>query len=68
MTDRPTLPTTYCNVTKGQVPVLNGLAFTHYSRPGQPCACDQPFVAPWRRRSIEQAGGRFLAVADTTDR
>jgi hypothetical protein len=29
---------------------------------------DEPFVAPWRRRSIEQAGGRFLAVADTTDR
>lgn len=28
----------------------------------------EPFVAPWRRRSIEQAGGRFLAVNDTTER
>lgn len=23
----------------------------------------EPFVAAWRRRSIEQAGGRFVAVA-----
>ena len=22
-----------------------------------------PFVAPWRKRQIEQAGGRFVAVA-----
>ena len=27
-----------------------------------------PFIAPWRRRSIDQAGGRFLAVSDTTER
>lgn len=26
-----------------------------------------PFVAPWRRRQIAQAGGRFVAVTDTTD-
>lgn len=23
----------------------------------------EPFVAAWRRKSIEQAGGRFVAVA-----
>lgn len=27
-----------------------------------------PFIAPWRRRQIEQAGGRFVAVTDTTER
>jgi hypothetical protein len=26
----------------------------------------EPFVAPWRRRSMQQAEGRFLAVTDTT--
>ena len=29
----------------------------------------EPFVAPWRKRQIEQAGGdRFRAMADTTER
>ena len=28
----------------------------------------EPFIAPWRRRQIEQAGGRFIAVADTSER
>lgn len=27
----------------------------------------ESFVAPWRRRQIQQAGGRFVAVADTTE-
>lgn len=26
------------------------------------------FVAPWRRRQIEQAGSRFVAVTDLTER
>ena len=29
----------------------------------------EPFVAPWRKRQIEQAGGdRFRAMADTSER
>ena len=28
----------------------------------------EPFVAPWRKRQIDQAGGRFVAVAEKTER
>lgn len=28
----------------------------------------EPFVAPWRKRQIEQAGDRFAAVADLSER
>lgn len=31
--------------------------------PECPSARREPFMAPWRRRQIEQAGGRFVAVA-----